>query len=132
MKKGGEAVLSARNLLAAVDTAERFYNDPLLCQVMERSMPQQVFTPDEGIRFSVSPVPASDKIILNYALPDNAGQTYQFLLTDSKGQLALEVNLPEGEQQMTVNLPDMASGVYWYRVLHTGALKTQGRIIVLR
>jgi hypothetical protein len=128
MKKGGEAVLSARNLLAAVDTAERFYNDPLLCQVAERSMASASNNP--AIPFSVTPVPAKDFIRLDYQLPQE-GADYLFTVYDLAGKRIGEYNLPADSSRMVIDIPaNWKSGMYLFFVSGSLGTVASGKVII--
>ncbi len=125
--EGGEAVLLAREMLAAVDTIVHFYNDASLCQNAQKLSKAQSATSIFG-SFHLSPNPASSSLNLQYEL--GASGHYQFHLTNLLGQSCLKVALKSGRQQESLIISSLPEGVYFWHVLADAHVIHQGKLMV--
>jgi hypothetical protein len=125
--EGGEAVLLAREMLAATDTAVQFYNDATLCQNAQKLTSSQGAEPVLG-SFQLSPNPSSGTIHLQYEL-DDLGHA-QFQLNNLLGQNCLRVALKSGRQQETLIISNLPEGVYFWYVLSDAHVIRQGKLVV--
>jgi hypothetical protein len=126
--EGGEAVLLAREMLAATDTAVHFYNDATLCQNAQKPTSSQGADPALG-SFLVSPNPASGTLHLQYEL-EAFNNTCRFELNNLLGQHALSVALKSGRQQENLILSSLPDGVYFWHVLKDSHVIHQGKLVV--
>ena len=126
---GGDAVFLAREMLAAIDTAVRFYDDGSLCQSAQKLSSNQQIAPVIGW-FKMSPNPASDLLYLQYELGASGG--YQFHLTNLLGQNCLTTALKSGRQQESLPISPLPEGVYFWQILKESHVIQQGKLVIKR
>jgi hypothetical protein len=126
---GGDAVLLAREILAAIDTTVRLYDDGSLCQSAQKLSSNQQIALAIGW-FKMSPNPASDLLYLQYELGASGG--YQFHLTNLLGQNCLTVALKSGRQQESLVMSSLPEGVYFWHILKEAYVIQQGKLVVKR
>ena len=126
---GGDAVLLAREMLAAIDTTVRLYDDAALCQNAQKLSGNQYLASAIG-GFQLSPNPASGLLHLQYELGTSG--RYQFYLTNLLGQNCLTAALKSGRQQESLVLSSLAEGVYFWHVLKDALVIQQGKLVVKR
>jgi hypothetical protein len=82
----------------------------------------------EGNFIRVYPVPAFDKLNINYSL--NNGEKADFILYDVLGSKLQTISLNDTKEIETIDLSSYASGVYTYQYLREGYAHQTGKIII--
>ena len=126
---GGDAVFLAREMLAAIDTTVRLYDDAALCQNAQKLSGNQYLASAIG-GFQLSPNPASGLLHLQYELGTSG--RYQFHLTNLLGQNCLTVALKSGRQQESLVMSSLPEGVYFWHILKEAYVIQQGKLVVKR
>jgi hypothetical protein len=127
---GGEAVLRARDLLAATPEGPFFYDDSINCTgarpVRDRVVPLQ-----NTDLVQLRPNPATERITIGFAFND-ASETHHLLLINAVGQLVGDFQLSGLEGEMNVSIAHLPTGVYYYTVTGSYAPGTSGKLFINR
>lgn len=126
---GGEAVLRARDLLAATPEGPFFYDDSINCNGA-RPARERVEPVQNRDAVQVWPNPASESITIKYAL--SGGQDYQMVLMNTIGEMVGNFLLTGGKGEKTIAISNLPSGVYWYSVTGSALLPISGKLIIHR
>jgi len=124
---GGPAVYRARGLYLVVNDSI-YFDDEEACNSINYRISADMGIPDYFV--FAYPNPAQDILTFDYELIDfNDASVSIFDLT---GRLILEKALNIDETQSKINLANLSSGIYFYRVIGDGQDLKQEKIIIIK
>lgn len=127
---GGEAVLRARDLLAATPEGPFFYDDSVNCNGA-RPARDRVAPLLNRDMVHPWPNPATERITIGFTFTD-ASVTHQVLLTNAVGQVVGDFQLSGPEGEMNVSIAHLPTGIYYYTVSGSYAPGTSGKLFINR
>ncbi|MBR5254899.1 MAG: T9SS type A sorting domain-containing protein, partial [Bacteroidales bacterium] len=78
------------------------------------------------IAVSLYPNPASDNATLDI---NGLNQDAKIVISDLQGRILSQDNINAGTTRYTINVSDMASGVYYIRIITNNVVSTQKLIV---
>ena len=82
----------------------------------------------DGNFIRVYPVPAIDKLSINYSLHN--GEKAEFIFYDVLGNKLQTINLSDTKEIETIDLSSYSSGVYTYQYIREGYANQAGKIVI--
>ncbi len=120
----------ARVLLNVLYDDVRYWDDN--CSSSQRSAnPEMEVTnafDNDGI--SLYPNPSDGNMMLTYSLPTE--KQGQFMVYDVMGNTVAKTSLENGLHQKQIDLSQLASGVYYYKVSYDGLVIKNDKIIIVK
>ena len=137
---GGNAVYRARTLLGLLGEVKH-YDDLVICngQGVYKNGISKLQEQINGIQQQmqhaaildgevlVYPVPAGNTITIEYKFKD--GETAQFYLYDILGNKVISTMLNDQNPKTTIDIHELAQGLYRYQVINSNSLSYYGKIL---
>ena len=126
----GPAVYHARAYLRACGDMTTYQNT---CEVLPTPANAKLVNPNniqQDIPISIYPNPAKDKLNVLATLP--LGASGEINIYDAIGNKVLTLSLTEGENNMEVNLSNIAAGVYFYKVKVENQTVKSDKLIIIK
>ncbi len=129
-QQGGLAVYRARVLLNVLYDDVRYWDDN--CSSSQRSanpeMEANSTLASDGI--SLYPNPSDGNMTFTYSLPNE--KQGQFLIYDVMGNTVAKTALENGLHQKQIDLSQLASGIYYYKIAYDGLVIKSDKIIIVK